>query len=104
VEVRAVEAAIDVRQLVVEVADREVAPQAVARAVARLDVELAEGRSGLLHDRVVAEGRHRVVRVDRRNRESGDLSRKFLNRSSIGPSRVSALAVRCQFSDTLPFT
>ena len=39
-----------------------------------------------------------------RNNEPGDLSRKLLNRSSTGPSRVSALAVRCQRSLSLPLT
>src|SRR5580704_19776817 len=40
----------------------------------------------------------------RRNNSSGDLSRKLVNRSLTGPSRVSALAVNRQFSVTLPFT
>jgi hypothetical protein len=38
----------------------------------------------------------------RRNSAPGVLSRKLLNRSSVGPSRVSALAVRPQPLPNLP--
>ncbi len=64
VAIRAVETAVDLGQLVLHVADLEVAPQAVVLTLAQLDVELAHRRRHFLDHRVVAEGRVVVVRID----------------------------------------
>ena len=88
VQVAAVQAAVHLRQLVVAVVDLEVAPRVVV-VVRQLHVHLAERRRDLFHDRVVAERRIVIVRIDARNSESGALLRKLLNSSSTGPSRVS---------------
>ena len=64
VGVRAVQAAVDVGQRVVRVADLEVAPHGVALVLAQLEVELAEGGRGLLHGAVVTVGGIVVVGVD----------------------------------------
>ena len=62
--VRAVEPAVDLRELVVHVADLEVAPLAIVLAAPGLDVELAERRRHLLDRAVVAERREVVVGID----------------------------------------
>ena len=64
VQVRAVEPAVDLRELVVHVADLEVAPLAVVLAVPDLHVELAERRRHLLDGAVVAERREVIVGID----------------------------------------
>ena len=64
VQVRAVEPAVDLRELVVHVADLEVAPLAIVLAAPGLDVELAERRRHLLDGAVVAERREVIVGID----------------------------------------
>ncbi len=64
VQLRAVEPAVDLRELVVHVADLEVAPLAVALVAPDLHVELAERRRHLLDRAVVAERREVVVGID----------------------------------------
>ena len=104
VRIGAVEPAIDLRQLVLHVADLEVAPEAVALVVVDLHVELADRRRRLLDDAVVAEGRIVVVRVDSPEQRVRRLVHEVAEQILIGPSRVSALAVTSQCSLNLPFT
>ncbi len=62
--VGAIEATVDLRQLVVHIADVEVAPLRVPVVVADAREELALRRRHLLHRAVVAEGRVVVVGID----------------------------------------
>ena len=73
VQVAAVQAAIDVRELVVRVVDLEVAPQRVTLVARQLHVELAERRRDFFHDRVVAERRIVIVRIDAPEQRVGRL-------------------------------
>ncbi len=63
-QLRAVEPAVDLRELVVHVVDLEVAPLAVALVAPDLRVELAERRRHLLDRAVVAERREVVIGID----------------------------------------
>ena len=63
-DVGTVEPALDQGQLVVHVADLEVAPEGMVLALVQLDEELAQGRRRLLDGAVVAEGRVVVVGID----------------------------------------
>jgi hypothetical protein len=76
VRVRAVEPAVDLRELVVHVADLEVAPEAVVVAVRGLHVELAERRGHLLDDAVVAERRVVIIGIDAPEQRLGRLAQE----------------------------
>ena len=62
--VGAIEPAIDLGELVVHVADLEVAPLTVVIAIAETDKELAHRRRHLLNGAVVAEGRIVIIGID----------------------------------------
>ncbi len=64
VQVGAVQTAVDLGQLVVHVADLEVAPDTVVIVVSELHVELAERRRHLLDRSVVAERGVVIVGID----------------------------------------
>jgi len=96
VGVSSVQAAVDVGQFVIQIADLK-CPHSIILAVACFGVEFCPGLRHFLHYTIVAERRYNMSGSIRRNNESGDLLRKLLNRSFTGPSRVSALAVIRQF-------
>src|SRR5215470_18262041 len=64
VRVAAVEAAVNLSQFVVSVADLEIAPHSVILATARSDEELAHGGRHFFHYTIVAERRVVIVGID----------------------------------------
>ena len=78
VGVRAVQTAIDLGQLVGEVADLEVAPHRVILAVVELDEELARGGCTLFDRTVVAERGIEAIRVDAAEQRLGRLVDEIL--------------------------
>ena len=72
-DVGAVQPPIDLRELVVHVADAEAAPLRVVVVLAGTYEKLAQGRSHLLDGAVIAEGRVVVVRVDATEQRLGRL-------------------------------
>ncbi len=96
VEVRAVQAAIDLRQLVVHVADLEVAPLAVVVAVGQAHVELAHAGRHFLDRAVVAECRVVVIGIDAAEQRVG----RFLH--EVAEQAVDRTLVRVGAGGQLP--
>src|SRR5262249_41136084 len=93
VQVSAVQRAIDVRQLVVEITELEVAPQRVVVTVLELGKELARARRKLLDRTVVAVGRVVVVGVDAPEERIGRLVHEVAEQLAHGTlARVRARA------------
>ncbi len=64
VRVSSVQASVYVSQLVIQIADLEIAPHPVILAIAGFGVELAQGWRHFLHYTVVAERRVIIVGID----------------------------------------
>src|SRR5215469_6369249 len=63
-EISSIQAAVDLGQFVIQIADLEIAPHPIILAIARFDVELAHGWGHFLHDTIVAERRIIIVWID----------------------------------------
>ena len=63
-EVRAIQAAINVGQLVIHIADLEVAPLTVVVTVGETHIEFTHARRHLFDRTVITEGRIEIVRID----------------------------------------
>jgi hypothetical protein len=63
-QVGAVQAAIDMRQIIIGITDLEIAPQPVTVILLQLEVELAKRRCALFDGAVVAVGRVVIVGID----------------------------------------
>ena len=64
VGVGAVQAAVDVSQLIIQIADLEIASHSVILAMACFGLEFAERWRHFLHHTVVTERRVKIVRID----------------------------------------
>ena len=72
----AIQTAVDLSELIVHVADTEVAPLAVVRALVEANIKPPERRGAFLDRTVIAEGRIVVVGVDPSKQRIGRFARE----------------------------